>query len=257
MEHAKLIVHRGAVRVTRDQLMEVPTPPATATWKPIPHATLVGALHEECERRALQVVHEEYAVQKQQTMLFGVMTLNWLTTGDFAAALAFRHANDRSEAVKMYAGVRVVACDNMLLAGSAIILHKRHSPRFNLAAALPEAFDKYQAGALHVAQDIATLKRTPLTTQDAKAHLCDVFRRRLVPLRLFHPVLQDWYAQHPFPDSLGSLWTLINCVTNHIKMLPPNVAMRATVRLGHYFGIGGTAPTAGAEEERCQPLPLP
>ena len=56
MEHARLIVHRGAVRVTRDQLAEVPTPPATPTWKPIPHALLVSALHEECGRRGIQVV---------------------------------------------------------------------------------------------------------------------------------------------------------------------------------------------------------
>ena len=82
MEHARLIVHRGAVRVTRDQLAEVPTPPATPTWKPIPHALLVSALHEECGRRGMQVVQEEYAVQRQQTMLFGVMTLNWLTHRD-------------------------------------------------------------------------------------------------------------------------------------------------------------------------------
>ena len=66
MEHARLIVHRGAVRVTRDQLTEVPTPPATPTWKPIPHALLVSALHEECGRRGMQVVQEEYAVQLPQ-----------------------------------------------------------------------------------------------------------------------------------------------------------------------------------------------
>jgi hypothetical protein len=31
MEHAKLLVHRGATRVTRAELAEIEAPPATAT----------------------------------------------------------------------------------------------------------------------------------------------------------------------------------------------------------------------------------
>jgi hypothetical protein len=73
MEHAKLFVHRGATRVSREQLRDFETPPATATWKPIPHATLVGAIHEELVHRHITVVKEEYAVQRRNNMLFGVM----------------------------------------------------------------------------------------------------------------------------------------------------------------------------------------
>jgi hypothetical protein len=138
--------------------MDFETPPATATWKPIPHVTLVSAIHEELTHRNIAVVHEDYAVQRNKSLLFGVMVLNYLQTDEFAAALAFRHANDMSEAVKMYAGVRVFNCDNMSLSGDEIILHKKHSPRFQLAAALPEAFDKYQHGALQLQRDIDDLK---------------------------------------------------------------------------------------------------
>ena len=113
MEHAKLLVHRGATRVTRTELADIEAPPATATWKPIPHATLVSAIHEELTHRNIAVVKEDYAVQRKNSMLFGVMVLNYLQTDEFAAALAFRHANDMSEAVKMYAGVKVFNCDNM------------------------------------------------------------------------------------------------------------------------------------------------
>src|SRR6267143_3852613 len=121
---------------------------------------LVDTIHEEVRHRGITVIKEEYAVQRQHTMLFGVMLLHWMQTEEFAAALAFRHANDRSEAIKMYAGVHVFNCDNMSLSGDEIILHKKHSPRFQLAAALPEAFDKYQDGALQLTRDIDELKGT-------------------------------------------------------------------------------------------------
>src|SRR5439155_17678845 len=100
MEHAKLMVHRGATRVTRDELAAIQAPAATETWKPIKHAVLVDTIHEELRRRGIGIAREEYAVQRQHTMLFGVMVLHWMQTEEFAAALAFRHANDRSEAIK-------------------------------------------------------------------------------------------------------------------------------------------------------------
>jgi hypothetical protein len=238
MEHAKLLVHRGATRVTRADLADIEAPPATATWKPIPHATLVSAIHEELTHRNIAVVQEDYAVQRKKSMLFGVMVLNYLQTDEFAAALAFRHANDMSEAVKMYAGVRVFNCDNMSLSGDEIILHKKHSPRFNLAATLPEAFDKYQDGALQLTRDIDDLKGTLCSHFDAKEMIYDIFRRRLVPLRLFHPVVESWHMQLPEDQHSSNEWVLHNCFTEHIKTLAPNVAMRATVRLGKFFGLG-------------------
>jgi hypothetical protein len=252
MEHAKLLVHRGATRVNRAELTNMEPPAATDTWKPIKHATLVGAIHEELALRDMTVVQEEYAVQRQNNMLFSVMVLNYLQTDEFAAALAFRHANDRSEALKMYAGVKVFTCDNMSLSGDEIILHKKHSPRFQLAAALPEAFDRYQHSALQLTRDIDELKGTPCSHRDAKETIYDIFRRRLVPLRLFHPVVESWHRQLPEDQHSSNAWVLHNCFTEHLKHLPPNVAMRATVRLGRFFGLG-TPVTAEEEKTYASP----
>jgi len=54
-----LLVHRGATRVTRAELADIEAPPATATWKPIPHVTLVSAIHEELIHRNIAVVQED------------------------------------------------------------------------------------------------------------------------------------------------------------------------------------------------------
>jgi hypothetical protein len=237
MEHAKLIVHAGGVRVTREDLVKFETPQATATWKPLPHHVLVDALHTEAARRNISVVTEEYAVQRKTHMLVGTLVLNWLANDEFAAALAFRHANDMSEAVKLYAGVRVFACDNTAVSGDEIILKKKHTKNFDIYAAMPEAFDRYKEGTLVLQRDIAALKETRLTTAEAKPYIFDIFRRKIVPLRLFHPVVTDWHTATAGSES-GTAWMLHNCFTNHTKRLTPNGAMRATVRLGRFFGLG-------------------
>ena len=67
-------------------------------------------MHEELERRHMRVAHEEYAIQREGNYLFAALSMNWLETEECAAALAFRHSNDKTEAMKMYAGVRVFIC---------------------------------------------------------------------------------------------------------------------------------------------------
>jgi hypothetical protein len=238
MEQAKLMVHRGATRVTREELAHYEPPEATATWKPIKHAHVVDCLYEELDRRQIGVTHEEYAVQRKGNYLFGVMTLNYLKTDEFAAALAFRHSNDMQEAMKMYAGVRVFACDNMALSGSELILHKKHSKHFSLVKSLPEAFDRYQDGALQLQREIDELKESTISRDSANRRIFDIFRRKIVPIRLFHPVIEEWYATHPHRDDLGTEWALLNAFTTYTKKLAPGPEMRATVRLGNFFGLG-------------------
>jgi len=51
-------------KITRAELANVPTPPATTTHVPIPHLAVVEGLVETLSRRHIGVVGEEYAVSK-------------------------------------------------------------------------------------------------------------------------------------------------------------------------------------------------
>jgi hypothetical protein len=184
------------------------------------------------------VVAEEYAVQRKTNMLVGTMVLNWLENDEFAAALAFRHSNDMSEAVKLYAGVRVFACDNTAVSGDEIILRKKHTKHFDIRAELPEAFDRYREGTLVLQRDIEELRNTPLREIEAKEYIYDAFRRKVVPLRLFHPIAASWHAQFTNNHLVSNEWVLLNCFTEHVKALKPNAAMQATVKLGRFFQLG-------------------
>jgi hypothetical protein len=63
MEGAKLIAHRGAEIVTREQLANYPAPEGTETFKPIGHAQLVETLVQVMQDRGLHIVREQFAVQ--------------------------------------------------------------------------------------------------------------------------------------------------------------------------------------------------
>jgi hypothetical protein len=105
-------------------------------------------MHEELERRGIHVAKEEYAIQRYGNYLFAALTTHWLDTGETTLAIAFRHWNDKTEVMKMYAGVRVFICDNMALSGDEIVMNRIHTTRFSPAAELTKAFDRYRDGAL-------------------------------------------------------------------------------------------------------------
>jgi hypothetical protein len=121
---ATLTAHRGATLVSRDDLARNAPPEPEGRWRPVKHSLLVDLMHEELARRDMSVAKEEYAIQREGNYLFAALTTNWLNTGETAAALAFRHSNDKSEAMKMYAGVHVFSCDNMALSGDEIMQRK-------------------------------------------------------------------------------------------------------------------------------------
>jgi hypothetical protein len=98
--------------ISREELRSIEPPQSTLTWQPIKHARLVDVIHQELAFREIMVVKEEHAVQRDGHYLFAAMVLNWLNTGTFAAALAFRHSNDRKEAMTIYAGMHVFVCDS-------------------------------------------------------------------------------------------------------------------------------------------------
>ena len=107
---AILLTHCGAERVTRADLARIAAPARTATWVPIKHSDLLDAVHAELARRGLAVRREQYAVQHQGTMLFGTLDLDWYDTGESAAALGLRTANDKSMALQLAIGLKIFVC---------------------------------------------------------------------------------------------------------------------------------------------------
>jgi hypothetical protein len=233
---ATLTAHRGATLVTRDALAQYEPPEPEGRWKPVKHSLIVDLMHEELARREMQITKEEYAIQREGNYLFAALTTNWLNTGETAAAIAFRHSNDKSEAMKMYAGVHVFVCDNMCLSGDEIILNRKHTTRFNAAEALTGAFDRYRNGALVLQQNIEDLRVSTLPEWDAQRELFNIFYRNLLPARFLKPVADSYFSGRD-----RSTWGLLNACTLHAKNLAPGPNMRAHIRLGKYFGLGKDA----------------
>ena len=129
--HARLSSSNSQL-VTRQQLLTVPAPTSTPTWRPIPHADLVDALDRQLRVRGITITAEQFALQREGARLFAVLDLSLERTEDFCASIGIRTANDRSLALELAVGVRVFVCDNLAFAGDLIALKRKHTARFDL-----------------------------------------------------------------------------------------------------------------------------
>ena len=234
---ATLMAHCGAEIVTRDVLALYEPPEATKTWKPIAHAELVDTIHEEIASRGLVVRKEQYAVQSEGALLFGIIDLEWEDNGEYAAALGLRTSNNKKFPIQMVSGFRVFVCDNLSFAGEIIALRRKHTKKLDLRAEIGEGIDRYQAGVLELSHGIDRMKNMPVNPVGAKEAIFDIFKSKIVPTRLFHPVVAEWQKVTAETGGYGTEWMLMNAVTEHIKVLRPGVAFDATRKLGEYFQV--------------------
>jgi hypothetical protein len=101
---AVLLSHNG--RLAREELALVPTPPGTATHRPIPHHQVIDALVETLGLRHIAPVRQEYAVSKDGMKMFGIMELETTFQG-CRFAIGIRNAHDKSMRLAMTVGYRL------------------------------------------------------------------------------------------------------------------------------------------------------
>ena len=226
----KLVAHVGAQSIDRAGLKLLETPDPTDSWTPIPHFELVTALEGQLKARGITIVKEQFAVQKAK--LFGVIDTDYQVTDEGGAAIGVRTSNDMSLALQLAIGYRVFVCDNMAFAGDLIALKRKHTANLDLHKEFAEGIGRYVRDYRRLQDDISVWKETPVSPERAKTLIYDIFLQKIVPVRLFHPVINTYKATMHLGQNL---WTLHNAFTRHIQQLKPAPHFTATVKLGKFF----------------------
>src|SRR5262249_22879244 len=229
-----LITQRGSVRIPKEELMKIEPPAPTGTWKPVAHGVLINTLTDVLSSRGLAVKREEYAVQREGNILFGILDLAWGETGEFYAAVGVRTSNDKTFAIQLAIGARVVVCDNLLMSGELIALKRKHTAGLDLAEELTAGVRRYELGYQQLGKGIERLRHQEISLTETRELIFNVFTRKLVPLRLFPQVAGNYANNEDWPH-LISTWDIYNVFTLMLKRLTPAVAFTAHIKLGKFF----------------------
>lgn len=250
-----LVAHTaGARKITREELMEIPTPAGTRTHQPLSHYQIVEVLEEALSFRYLKVVRDEYAVSSDGMKMFGVMDLNLEFSGGCRFSIGLRNSNDKSMRLALTAGYRVFVCDNMAFSGDFTPLLHKHTRKLDLIDAISVAVDRIHRGFEPLKSQVQTMKESTLSEEEVKLIIYRAFLDRNIrgiPRHLM-PIVHDLYF-NPKHEAFTSrnLWSLSNAFTSAFKRLAPVKQFEATARLGTYLA------DAQAELQNKRELNLP
>jgi hypothetical protein len=242
MNHGTLVSHVDTDIVTRAQLLAVPTPESTATFRPVPHYELINMLDTVLAQQSIHIREERFALRRDGAILFGVLHLAYGETDDGIAALGLRTGNNKTMSLQLCAGLNVFACDNLAFRGDMIALKRKHTSGLNLKEELTLAVIRFQEHFGRLTREVASLKTQTLADIEAKALIHDVFARGVMPLRFLPDVSHAYFDPIEPAFEPRNAWSLHNAFTGVAKVMPLSTRFAVIQEVGKLFGMSAETP---------------
>lgn len=232
------MVHAGAKKFGRQELLAMPTPDATDTHVPVAHSHVVQALIESLAFRNLEVVRDEYAITPDFQRMFGFLEINIEDKG-IRLALGVRNSHDKSFALGITVGYRVFVCDNLAFHGDFQAVNKRHSKKMDIQEVIAVGVDKAQRHFEPMQRTIDAWQHYSLTDFQARNVIYEAFIAGSldVPKHLSRVVHENYFTPTPAFEE-RSMWSLSNAFTTAFKGLDPIPQMKAAAALGPFLEHG-------------------
>ena len=205
--------------VLNDKRVEA-TPDGTDSHTPIPHFSLVDETHAALERAGLEVEQEEHALARGGLRYFGGFALkgNDIKADDRRLVLGLRNAHDKSFAASVCIGNQMMVCENLCFS-SDVKLARRHTK--NIVADLPRvlssAISRVVSHWSDMGKRIDAYKSIEVPKAKAADMVIDLVDAKAFPARDVYKAVKEFETPRHEEFKGGSLWTLYNGITEHLK----------------------------------------
>ena len=207
-------------KVDSEALRGVQTPEPTATHTPIPHYDLVNLSREALDRSGLEIVEEEHALARGGLRYFGGFALKGedVSGTDRNVVFGLRNAHDKSFAASVAIGNQMMVCENLCFS-SDVKLARRHTVNIlrDLNTVLSSAVSRVVSHWTDMGKRIEAYKSSELTKERASDLVVDLAEMGAFPARSVFKAVQEFRNPRHEEFKGGTLWTLYNGVTEHLK----------------------------------------
>lgn len=247
MKGGTLMVHAGGKICERRELALAPLPEATKSWRPIPHLGFVDQLKAALGNRGHYVQKEAFALSVDGLKLFGLFDLSHPEGGEKSGGVCgFRNSNDKSVAIRAYAGERVFVCDNLALSGNTVVLARKHTSRLDLDLEVGRGVQRWEVEMNRFRGVIRKMQEVQIGQEAAKSLIYRAFiEDEIMPGRLARPVHDAFFGllrdenehlNEKFGEWGGNTaWRLNNAFTWAAQEMPIMARSKALVRVGQFF----------------------
>ena len=243
---AELLLHAGSKEVVYEDLARVDLPPATKTWRPIKHTTVLDTAVETLAEAGYAVVKQRLALSNQGARFFAALDLSTelSTDGSVTLAVGLRNSMDKTFPLGFCAGSRVFCCDNLAFRADLMVKRKHTingAAHFSndIATAVMNLGSFKEAEA----QRIIMMQETPLTDERAESLMLRAcLAKGIIAQRMLPQVWQEWREPRHEVFQARTAWSLLNAFTATLRPLqernPVDLARR-TMRLHGLLTLAG------------------
>jgi Domain of unknown function (DUF932) len=232
---SELSLHRGSRVVERAELAKIPVPPATATWFPIGHATVLEKVTTTLQEAGFAIRSTQLGLSASNARFFGTLDLETPLATGVSLCVGVRNSTDKSFPIGFCAGSRVFICDNLAFR-SEVQIARKHTrfgeTRFAEAIALSvkqlHEFKEVEAGR------ITRMQQCLITDEKASHVLLQAFDKDLISYRTLPGILREWQTPSFEDFQEPTAWRLFNAfstiLTKRSKTNPQQFA-RQSIRI--------------------------
>jgi len=227
--------------VDRNEVALVPTPKATESWHPLPHAEVIDAVTDVVKAHDWQILDEQYGLARDGQRLFGVMRINRTSSPEWSRCIGIRNSHDRSLSVGLAAGISVMCCSNLAFGGT-MVLKRRHTSRLELNDLVVTAVDELEMEFLNLETVTEDMKVQYLKPDEARVAIVRAAEIGAVNSCDIVPIFKEF--QNPCHEEFAepTRWSLLNAFTEYSKKYSPGRADVCHRGLTRLFGLDGNRP---------------
>ena len=228
--------------VGRDEIALVPTPVATASWKPVPHVEVIDTVTDVVRAHNWQILDEQYGLARDGQRMFGVIRINRTSSAEWSRCIGIRNSHDRTIAVGLAAGLTVRCCSNLMFGGS-MVLKRRHTSRIELNGLVLEAVEELETEFLTLETVAEDLKCLYVREDAARVAIVKAAEVGTVNSSDILPIFKEFKEPRHEEFADPTRWSLLNAFTENAKKYSParaDICYRGLTRL---FGLDGQPPT--------------
>ena len=216
-----LILHCGARKTDKNEVLKVEAPDATPTHQPIEHSYLIEETERLINKSDLLIKEEVFAMTKDTMRMFAMYQLE-SPSEDYSTTVGIRNSNDKTFAAGAVIGTNTTVCDNLLFHGEYKMQRKHTKYIYEYLSELIENFvgniPQFQENREN---EIELLKGAKITQDQAHRFIIDGAKQNIIPPSKILKVVDEWDKPGStvkkdysvFEEHGRSLWRMQNAFT--------------------------------------------
>tara|TARA_R100000808_G_C2141273_1_gene149057 strand:- start:977 stop:1825 length:849 start_codon:yes stop_codon:yes gene_type:complete len=242
-----LMIHtEDGHRVGLDEVLAVPMPEATKSYKPVSNGELINWLHHQIDSYlpGVGIRQEKYGLSRKDQQMFGVITLD-MGESQKGLAIGVRNSYDKSLSIGVAMGAQVFVCDNLCFSGDDLTFMRKHTlnaegdVKSKIGAVLQRSEVVYQ----RIGRECEAMKGIGVDLNRGYELIGIAGGHGVITSHQQNIVYRDWRTPRHEDFAERNLWSLYNCFTEGLKKGPAGGIMDRHAEAHQFFrGLIGHVP---------------